>query len=54
MQAERQQLLVEWNETSSDYARGDAASQIVRAASGAEPEAVALVFAGRAVELCAS
>ncbi len=44
---ERQQLLVEWNETKSDYPKDKCVHELFEAQAGRSPDAVAVVFEGR-------
>ncbi|HTF44711.1 MAG TPA: condensation domain-containing protein, partial [Terriglobales bacterium] len=44
---ERQQVLVEWNQTTADYSRDETLSQAFESQVNRSPEAVALLFAGR-------
>lgn len=45
-EAERRQLLVEWNDTSTEYPRDQTVQQLFEAQAAETPEAVAVVFEG--------
>jgi len=48
-EAERRQVLVEWNDTASAYPREASVPELFEAEAGRRPEAVAVVFEGRSL-----
>lgn len=52
-EAERRQLLVEWNDTASEYPREQRLHQLIEAQVEKTPEAVAVVFEGQQVSYAA-
>lgn len=48
-QAERQQLLVEWNDTQADYARGECVHQRFEKCAARTPDAIAVMFEGHSL-----
>ena len=48
-EAERRQLLVEWNDTQTDYPRGRCVHELFEEQAARTPESVALEFEGREI-----
>ena len=51
-EAERHQLLVEWNDTRTDYPRGRCVHELFEEQAERSPEAVALVFGDQRLSYC--